>query len=279
MRRWVGSVLIILAGALVWLASMGSPTAAQPMTMPKAPQEPGFSHTFSVIYWPTGITNFVTLSGNRGAIIDGASFSQPFLIYDYRLATPIGVGLHLYYAPLLSGSVPGVTSGLWGAEATYDWVIHPTPTSQLILDFFAGYSEQNFNPSTPDVLGNPIGLHATTGGVYFGIAPILPLSKQWAFFGAVSSYPWGFANFSESVPAVGLSTNVITSAPQWNYAVGVKYTTEDQWGFTLGYKWAAVNISGFTLPTVADANHTLGGSVCPCNVQVSGFILAVSKSF
>ncbi len=226
MRRWVGSVLIVMVSALTY---MGGTANAVPFTMdsPAPAEEPGFSHTFSVIYWPTSITNFVTLSGNRGAITGGASFSQPFLIFDYRLATPIGVGLHLYYAPLLFGSAPSVTSGLWGAEATYNWELHPTSASLLILNFYAGYGQQNFNPSTPDVLGNPINLNATTGGVYFGLAPIFPLSKQWAFFGSVSYYPWGFANFSESVPAVGLSTNVITSAPQWDYAVGVRYTTAD----------------------------------------------------
>ncbi len=56
MRRCVGSVLIIMVGALTYV---GSTANAVPFTMdsPAPAEEPGFSHTFSVIYWPTGITN------------------------------------------------------------------------------------------------------------------------------------------------------------------------------------------------------------------------------
>lgn len=248
-----------------------SPAASQ--------EEPRWTSTVSVIYWPASVTNQVTLSGNRGSLTGTGSYSQPYLILDYRLVSPAAWGLHLYYAPLLFASTGNTAGGLWGGEVTYDFVLHPTPASLLILDLYAGYGQQNTNSSTTGPLGDPINLNIVTGGFIAGFNAILPVSKEWAFFGGVGYYPWGYANFTVSAPVAGLSTTATASAPQWNYSVGVHYTTPDQWGFSLGYQWATLSISGTALTITTDAGHTLGGTICPCNTSFSGFLFSASKSF
>jgi hypothetical protein len=88
------------------------------------------TNTFSVIYWWANSTSTVTFGGANGSLSGSGSSNQPFLILDYRLATPSNWGVHLYYGPYLGASnvSSGATenAGLWGAEVTYDLALHPT---------------------------------------------------------------------------------------------------------------------------------------------------------
>jgi hypothetical protein len=206
------------------------------------------------------------------------------VLVDYRLVSPASLGIHLYYAPLLgasgfsSSSVSG-NAGLWGAELTYEWVVPIKPPAVLILNPFAGYGEQNFNQSTTGLLGNPINFNETTGGVYVGLNATFPLSPQWFLSGGLTWYPSGFANLGLNAPAQGLSTSASTSAPQLQESVSITYSTADHWNFTLGYQWAQVSINSVTLPITSGRGQTLGGSVCPCNFQLSGFLFSLGKTF
>lgn len=276
-RRAIAVVKALMV--IVCAAVVGVPVAGA--------EEAPWTQTFSVIYWPTTLTGELTVTGplgNKSVTQSTNALSQPFLIFDYRVVSPSSVGVHLYYSPLMGtsnfadSSVSG-NGGLWGGEVTYNWVIPIKPPAVLILNPYAGYGQQNFNQSTTGLLGNPINFSETTGGFYFGLNAILPLSPQFFVSAGVSWYPWGFANLSLSAPVQGLSTSISTSAPQTTESIAITYSTADHWNFTLGYQWGQVSLSAFTLPNTTGGGQTLGASLCPCNIQLSGFVLSAGKTF
>ena len=191
--------------------------------------------------------------------------------------------MHLYYAPLLgaSGFASGVSgnAGLWGAELTYEHIIPIKPPVVLVVNPFAGYGEQYFNESTTGLLGNPINFNETTGGFYAGLNATLPLSPHWFLTGGITWYPSGFANIGVNAPVEGLSSSGTAGANQLWENVSITYSTADHWNFTLGYQWVQVWINSVPLPITTRSGLTLGGTVCPCNLQLSGFLFSLGKSF
>ncbi len=277
MRKRSAVVIATALIVLVFTATVGVPVAAT--------EERPWTQTFSVYYWPSTMTGQVTLTGPSGSLTGSGSVNQPFLTFDYRVVSPASWGLHLYYGPLIGASGFSISSvtgnaGMWGGEVTYDWVVPLKPPAVLILEPFAGYGQQNFNQSsTTGVSGSPINLNETIGGLDVGLNAILPLSRQWFVSAGVTWYPSGFATFGFTAPAQGLSTSAVATATELHESVALTYSTPDQWHFTLGYQWAQVWINSASASITVGGGQTLGGSVCPCNFQFSGFVFGVGKSF
>lgn len=94
----------------------------------------------------------------------------------------------------------------------------------------------------------------------------------------MSWYPSGYATLGVNAPAQGFSGSGVATTPQLDESVAVTYSTSG-WNFTLGYQWAQAWIGAVNLPTRTFGPLTLGGSICPCNFQLSGVLLGVGKTF